>query len=490
MHKANAHPIDRALIVSQPAPHVVGKTDTPSFAIEYPARYIDISEKPAHEPAAKRIFRAEEIAFRITPNTPAELRHPAEVARNATKWGIRRFEDKATLTQQAVTYQTHNGTYPYDRYLTNGSNFISKVETPRANDTNDCIVWCTNLYLGLNRNPQIIEAVKAQISTYGTGCGTSAVSGGFSSRHKELEHEIAKWVGKEDAILFSTGFTANLGAISTIATPNDLIIFDKECHSSIIDGIKLSGAHFKTFRNNDAQHLTAILEKVKPNEYDNIFVVTEAVFGMTGEEAPISEYCKLKSQFTFLLYVDEAHSLGIYGKTGSGYCVHTGCSQDVDFIMGTLSKATASVGGFIACRADFAAFLRISSNPYMFQACLPPGDVIAALEAIKIIQQTPSLQDRLWHNTNRFRNGLIQSGFNVGHGTSPVVPLFIEQDDILANVCKFLYSHGVYTNWIAYPAVRKNSGRLRFIVSAGHTEAQIDTTLEVLKKADKEFKII
>ena len=511
MHNTDARLVKQDNVLFAHTVPPVDASDIASINIEYATLTTDI-DHPSPGPivpqsftttSPKKVFRAEEIAFRLTPTQPpgievkesdpagfTDTAHPAEIARNASKWGIKSLKEKARLTYQAIATQNKNGTYPYDRYLKHGSNFVTIVETPVTNISKECIVWCTNLYLGLNRNPHIIEVVKSQLDLYGTGCGTSAVSGGFSNKHKELESEIAIWTGKEDAILYPTGFTTNLGAISTIATPNDLIIFDKECHASIIDGIKLSGAQFKTFRNNNPKHLETILEKINPDQFDNIFVLTEAVFGMTGEEAPIAKYCELKNKFPFLLYVDEAHSVGIYGKTGAGYCQHTGCSDQVDFIMGTLSKATASIGGFIACRKEFAAFLRISSNPYMFQACLPPADIIAAIEAIKIIKTTPLLQTKLWGNTRRFRDGLIQLGFNVGNGTSPIVPIFIERDDVLANVCKFLYSRGVYTNWIAYPAVKKNNGRLRFIVSAGHTVEQIEETLSILKEADKQFMIV
>jgi glycine C-acetyltransferase len=408
--------------------------------------------------------------------------HPAEFARIIGN-SVSDFYSKASLTYAVVLEHSKAGIYPYDRYLTLGSNSMAVVNTPQFQDTQECVVWCTNLYLALNRHPRVLAAVEAAIYKYGMGSGTSAVSGGFSALHKKLEFRLASFLGKEDAILFATGFTANLGVISSIATPRDIVFFDKECHSSIIDGIRLSGASFRSFRNNDHLHLESLLSKLEDGKYENVFVLTESVFGMTGELAPINEYCKLKKKYKFYLFVDEAHSFGFYGKNGRGVCDYLNCAQDVDFIMATLSKATGSVGGFVACKKVFTAYLRISSNAYLFQATIPPTDIAAVLESLNIIESEPALIEKLWDNTALLRTGFIELGFDVGNGSSPVIPIYIKQDNILADMCKFLYERGIYTNWIAYPAVKKGHGRLRFIASAGHTEIQILRTLEVLKEA-------
>ena len=421
---------------------------------------------------------------------PDNAIHAGELGRSFSKYGISDLKQKAAAMLTVVEAQVADGTYPYNRFINLGGASTGNVVTPGIDGAQDCIIWCTNLYFGLNRHPRVINAVKEGVEQYGIGGGTSAISGGFSSLHKCLETELATWVGKEEAILFPTGFTANLGAISALATPSDLILFDKNCHASIISGIRLSGASFKSFRTGDALHLQKILQELEWTKYDNVFVVTESVFSLTGEEAPIHKYAELKKQFGFYLFVDEAHSFGLYGEQGAGYCSQWHCAQDVDFLMGTLSKALGTVGGFVACSKAFAALLRASSSPYLFQACITNPDAIATLEALKIILETPALQETLWENTHYFRSELRKSGFDVGNSKSPIVPIYVSSDEKLSILCKQLYQHGVYTNWVAYPGVKKGAGRLRFIVSSMHSRDQIEFTLEKLKMLGKQYEVI
>lgn len=474
--------------------------------------------KPSAQADDKTIVKADEIAFKISQKSiepqlddiekkteithsllnlsisefieASKNLHAANIARNLEHAGITNLDEKAYLTYLTITAQNMLDLYPYDRFLKFGSNFQSIVETAETKKKRKCVVWCTNLYLGLNRHPKILSAVKKNVSKYGVGCGTSAVSGGFCSLHKKLEKELANFMGKEDVILFPTGFTTNIGAISAIVSASDLILFDKECHASIINGILLTKAEFRSFRNNDPAHLEKILKKLDRKKYHNVFVIIESVYGMSGSEAPIVEYCRLKKGYGFYLFVDEAHSFGFYGKNGKGYCESKNCLENVDFFMSTLSKATASIGGFIACRKEYSSYMRVSSSAYMFQASMPPMDVIANLEALKIIRKNKHIRKKLWDNANFFRASVKALGFDVRDSKSPIVPIYISEEEKLAEMCKYLYKNGIYTNWISYPAVKKGEGRLRFIVSAGHAKTQIKKTLKILKQAGKKIGIL
>lgn len=416
--------------------------------------------------------------------------HPLSIPRGLKNTGLTSLDEKADYVFEFVELQKKEGIYPLDRYIATNYGFNADISSQAVDSRRDCVVWCTNLYLGLNRRQSTIDLVKSTLSDHGLGCGTSAVSGGFHRPHVELEHQFAQFLNKEDCVLFPTGFSANLGALSAIADKNDYVLFDRDCHSSIIEGLKLSGATFRSFRHNDLESLKKQLSKLDFNKYSNVFVVTESVFGMSGHEAPLAEIAKLKQQYPFYFYVDEAHSFGLYGPNGEGLSKAQECLDDVDFFMTTLSKAIGSIGGIIACKKTHASFIRHISNAYLFQATLPPADIEASIESLKIIKGSPELRQRLWDNTSKFRESLRKKGFNMGNSTSANVPVYIEDEIELAQMCKELFTLGVFTNWVSYPAVKKKTGRLRFNVSAGHTDKQIDLTINALVKAGNKIGIV
>jgi 8-amino-7-oxononanoate synthase len=412
------------------------------------------------------------------------------LVRNMKEYGINDLDKKALIIYLSVAAQTNEGIFPYNRYIKDGSNPLSDVVSPDEHTEKQCIVWCNNHYLGLNRHPKVIQYAHQILDKYGTGSGTSATSGGFNEIHKVLEKELAAFVNKPDAILYPTGFTTNLGAIGAMATPDDLIIVDRDSHASIIDGIKLSQAKFRVFKHNNPEHLEHILKTIDRTKFSNIIVVTESVFSMTGEEAPLLDYCQLKKKYGFYLFVDEAHAFGFYGKKGSGLAEKLQCSDQIDFLMSTLSKATASIGGFIASEKHFCCYIKFNSNSYMFQACLPPVDAAVSVAALKVIKEDKSIVKQLWDNTNLLRTQLQESGFDVGSSKSPIVPLYVSDEVKLAMLCKELYKNGIFTNWMTYPVVSKKCGRLRFIVTAKHTEQQITNTIEILRVLGKKIGII
>lgn len=397
--------------------------------------------------------------------------------------GISDIEERARLIQGFIDVENTGDGYEYDRYMEFGASNFSNVVTENSGEKRECILWCVNHYLSLNRNSSVIEKATEALKKFGTGCGTSASSCGMSALHKQIEEKVANMVGKQKALLFPTGFTANLAGISSLAGKDDIILFDRECHASIIDGLRLSSAKWISFKHNDISDLGKKLKKYG-KDYKHIFVVVESAYSMSGDLSPLKDIVSLKKEYGFYLYVDEAHTFGIYGDKGQGYCHHEGVTEDVDFIMSTLSKSTASIGGFIAADEKYCSVLKWS-DPYVFQACISPADAAAVLASLEEIESNPELVGEL-HRKNEYMRGLLKSrGFDLGESRSPVIPIFIEDYKKLRDIAKELYQGGIYTTPICYPAVKPNEGRLRLILNVGHTREQIDFTVEVLEKSFK-----
>ncbi|MGE4169626.1 MAG: aminotransferase class I/II-fold pyridoxal phosphate-dependent enzyme [Candidatus Margulisiibacteriota bacterium] len=383
------------------------------------------------------------------------------------------------LTKHKNT-QIQEGLFSQNFFTVSGSSVEGIVQDPNTGAQKNAILWCINHYTGLNRDPRVIQAAQKALAQYGTSAGTSAMSCGHNSLHKHLEIKLASLVGKEDALYFPTGYSTNLGAISGLATKKDLIIFDRESHASIIDGIRLSGATFLSFRHNDVNDLEKKLSSIK-DQFLNVFVVVESAYSMSGDLAPLQAICELKKQFKFFLYVDEAHTFGFYGQRGAGLCSELGVTEQVDFLMSTLSKATASVGGFIACAKKFRALLEWAANAYIFQAACSPADTAAVIASLEILEKDSSITKRLHQNNIYMRTLLLESGFELGHSKSPVIPIFIDNEEALLKASQSLLNAGIFTVSVVYPAVKRGNGRLRFIVTANHTFQQIEKTVQKLK---------
>jgi glycine C-acetyltransferase len=401
----------------------------------------------------------------------------------------RSFEECAGIIQQVTEELTKKGLYCYENYTEFGSSPSARVIMPHNEaGSRECILWCINHYLGLNRHPDVIKKVIDVTQKFGTGCGTSAMSGGLNALHREIEQKISAMVGKERALLFSTGYTANLGSISTLLGKNDVIIFDREAHASIIDGVRLSGKKWFPFRHNNLKDLRNKLEYCS-KRFDKALVVVESAYSMSGDLSPLKEIAALKEQYNFYLYVDEAHTFGFYGDKGRGYCYEQGVTDTVDFIMSTLSKATASMGGFVAMKKEFMTLLKLSSNAYIFQAAFTPQDAGAVIGALDVIANDPE-PARTLHKKNRYmRQRLTECGFNLGESKSPVIPVFIPDVEKLNTCWAELYAKGIFTVVITYPAVKKTEGRFRFIVNASHTYEQIDKTVDALSELNKKYAL-
>ncbi|MDD5456190.1 MAG: aminotransferase class I/II-fold pyridoxal phosphate-dependent enzyme [Candidatus Margulisbacteria bacterium] len=400
--------------------------------------------------------------------------------------------DLAAISEKLYDYQKKQqelGLFSQNGFTKKGSDSAATIIGAFNVPEQDCILWCINHYLGLNRSQSVIDKSCAAIRQYGTGAGTSAMSGGMSSLHKEIESRIGKLMDKEAVLLFPTGYTANLGCLSILPGKNDIILFDRECHASMIDGIKLSGKKWIPFDHNSVEDLEDKIAKFT-GKYENILVVLESAYSMSGDLAPLKEICALKSKYRFYMYVDEAHTFGIYGKDGAGYCAELGVSSDVDFIVSTLSKATASIGGFVATQAKYIPLIMWGANSYIFQACLSPGDAATILASLDEIKNNPDLVKSLHEKNKYMRDRLTRMGFDLGKSQSPIIPIYISDVQTLMTFNRELFSRGIFSVSVVYPAVKPKEGRIRLILNTSHTKTQIDKTVEILSELAEKYNII
>jgi len=366
-----------------------------------------------------------------------------------------------------------------DLYTEAGSDAVASIVSGATGEARECVVWSLNLYLGLNREPRVIEKARDAIARFGTGCGTSAPSGGLNALHRAIEERVARMVRKQSAILFPTGYSANLGALSALPGPKDLILLDREAHASMFDGARLSGRKWLVFQHNDVADLESKLRRYGPH-HENVFVVVESAYSMSGDLCPLREIAALKRAHPFFLYVDEAHTFGFYGEGGRGYCHEQGVCDEVDFIMSTFSKSTASMGGFFAAESKYCTLLQATATPYIFQACLTPPDAATILAALDEIEGEPSHARRLHENNRYMRQRLESEGFDLGTSRSPVIPVYVPDVEKLYRLCAQLHLDGIFSVPVVYPAVGAHEGRIRFIVNAHHTRDQIERTVAAL----------
>lgn len=421
--------------------------------------------------------------------TPDPLMPLALLKKQLNGNGVHSFEAIADALYRQKQQQQQLGVYSQDRYTLEGSDCEALVVSPATGEAIRSILWCVNHYTGLNRHPRVIQKVAEAVHQYGTGAGTSALSGGMSTLHKAVQSRPARLVGKEDALLFPTGYTTNLGVLSALPGKNDLVLFDREAHASMIDGVKLAGCKFASFHHNSVADLERKLKRYR-DRYENVLVVVESAYSMSGDLAPLADIVTLKHRYGFHLYVDEAHTFGFYGDRGAGYCQQLGLTDEVDFIMSTLSKATAAVGGFIACHKKYIPLLEWSAHSFLFQACLPPGDAAAVLAALDELAANPQLSASLHSKNAYMRQRLSALGFDLGTSQSPIIPIFIADSEQLLAFNKDLFEQGVFSVSVVYPAVKPTEGRIRLILNASHTYDHIDRTVDILARVGLKHGLI
>ena len=373
------------------------------------------------------------------------------------------------------------GIYPYFRCLT------SRQDTEVRMEGQDVLMFGSNSYLGLTSDPRVIEAAIEATRKYGTGCAGSRFLNGTLDIHLELEKELAEFVGKDDAIIYSTGFQVNLGVLSCITGRDDFIICDERDHASIVDGRRLSFSTPRKFRHNDMEDLEKVLARL-PEDAIKLIVV-DGVFSMEGDIANLPEIVRLAKKYQGNIMVDEAHGLGVLGDHGRGTCDHFGLTKDVDLIMGTFSKSLASIGGFIAADADTMNWLRHNSRSYIFSASNTPAATAAARAALHIMKSEPERIEHLWDVTRYALKNFRELGFEIGATETPIIPIYVRNYEKTFQLTQLLFENGVYVNSVIPPACAADETLLRFSLMATHTKEQVDRAQEIMVKCFKQLAL-
>lgn len=366
------------------------------------------------------------------------------------------------------------GVYPYFREI------VGKQGTEVNMGGHHVLMFGSNAYTGLTGDPRVEAAAKAAIDKYGTGCAGSRFLNGTLDLHVRFEKELAEFEGKEEALVFSTGFSVNSGVLANVCGREDYIICDDRNHASIVDGRRLSFATCLKFKHNDMADLEKQLQKCRPESIK--LIVVDGVFSMEGDLANLPEIVRLKKKYNASIYVDEAHGLGVFGREGRGVCDNFGVTDDVDIIMGTFSKSLASIGGFVAADFDTINYLRHTCRTYIFSASNSPAATAAAMEALHIIRKEPERMEHLWKVTRYALRRFREEGFEIGETESPIIPLYVRDVEKTFLVTKLAYDNGVFINPVIPPACAPQDTLVRFALMATHTEEQVERGVQALKK--------
>ncbi len=380
------------------------------------------------------------------------------------------FEKCRTYT--AAKEAIESGIYPYFIPLNENEGTEVVYQGKRL------IMIGSNNYLGLSTHPKVREAAIDAVRRFGTSCTGSRFLNGTLAMHEQLETELAAWVGKEAALVFSTGMQTNLGTISSLIGRDDVVILDKDDHASLVDGARLGYGKIERFRHNDLDHLEKVLKSI-PDNLGKLLVV-DGLFSMEGDLAPLPEMVKLAKKYGARLMVDDAHGMGVMGN-GHGTCAHFGVTDEVDLIMSTFSKSFASLGGFIAGDEDTIHYIKHTARALIFSASIPPANAAAALAALQVMREEPELSQRVRTVAERMRKGYTELGFNIGNSITPVVPIIIGDDEKTFITWKMLFENGVFVNPVISPAVTPGRQLLRTSYMATHTDQQMDKVLKIFE---------
>ena len=376
------------------------------------------------------------------------------------------------------------GIYPYFRVIE------SDQDTEVVINGKKVLMFGSNAYLGLTNHPKVKEAAVEATKKYGTGMAGSRFLNGTLDIHVELERKIANFLRKDDAIIFSTGFTVNEGVLGSLTGRHDYILWDERDHASIIEGIRVSLSTKYKFRHNDMKHLERQLQRCDPNKVK--LIVVDGVYSMEGDLADIPGIVKLAKKYKANIMVDEAHGIGVMGRkyNGKGAADHFGMLSDVDLIMGTFSKSLASIGGFIAGDYHTINYLRHNSRPYIFSASISPAATAAASAAFDILRAEPERIRTLWELTHYTIAQFKERGFEIGPTSTPIIPLYIRSDEKTFGITKELFEAGVFVNPVVSPAVPSDETLIRFSLMATHTYDQIDYAIDNIEKLFKKYGVI
>ena len=374
------------------------------------------------------------------------------------------------------------GLYPYFRVIE------SDQDTEVMMNGRKVLMFGSNSYLGLTNHPKVKEAAVTAIQKYGTGCAGSRFLNGTLDLHIELERKLADFVGKEEAIVYSTGFQVNLGVVPTFTGRSDYIILDELDHASIIEGSRLSFSKVLKYKHNNMESLEKLLQRCEPDRIK--LIVVEGIYSMDGDIADLPNIIELSEKYNGTVMVDDAHSIGVLGKDGRGASSHFGLTDRTDLIMGTFSKSLASIGGFLASDKATINFLMHNSRSLIFSASIAPPAAASVIAALDVMQEEPERIQHLWDMTHYTHKNLKEAGFDIGVTQTPIIPLMIRDNMKTFQLTKLLLDEGIFVNPVLSPAVAEDSTLIRFNLMATHKYEQIDYAIEKLIKIGKSLEII
>jgi glycine C-acetyltransferase len=404
------------------------------------------------------------------------------------------FRDKDLLKKTQIFYgftqeMKRRGYYAYRRPIDSPSDHRVIVDDPVTGQKREMIMMGCNNYLGLANHPKVIEAVEKALKKYGFGSTGSPLLTGTYTVHQELERRVAELKGCEDAVLFTSGYVANLGTITALLAQKDVAINDRLNHASIIDGCRLSGSVIEIFKHNDMVHLETIL-RYADERYDGKLVIVDGVYSMDGDLAPLSQIVEITKHYKAYLMVDEAHATGVVGPQGKGTLAYCNVEGKVDLVMITFSKALGCAGGAVASTKEVCEYLRFFSRSTFFSTHLPPAVAAGALAALDVLESEPERRKQLWDNITYMIKNLKSMGYTLGNTQSAIIPVIIGDDDKLREMGVKIHEAGIYLCAIPYPAVPRGQGRFRITIMATHTREDLDKTLDVLKRVGKKFGVL
>lgn len=373
-------------------------------------------------------------------------------------------------------------------------NEIDTVETPNGPvikmNGKEQINLSSNNYLGLATDERLKEAAITAVKEWGVGAGAVRTINGTLTLHDKLEETLAHFKGTEAAISFQSGFNCNMAAISAVMNKHDAILSDELNHASIIDGCRLSRATIIRYNHSDMDDLRKKAKEAKESgNYSKIMIITDGVFSMDGDIAKLPDIVEIAKEFDLITYVDDAHGSGVLGK-GAGTVKHFGLEKEIDFQIGTLSKAIGVVGGYVAGKKLVVDWLKVSSRPFLFSTAVTPADAAAATQAIEVLMESTELCERLWENARYLQDGLRSLGFDVGKSETPITPCIIGEEKTTQQFSRRLFEEGIYAKSIVFPTVPKGTGRVRNMPTAVHTKAMLDRAIAVYEKVGKELGVI
>lgn len=356
-------------------------------------------------------------------------------------------------------------------------------------DKKKVINLSSNNYLGFANHPRLKEASIKAIEKYGVGVGAVRTIIGNMDIHEEMERILAEFKKEEAVMVFQSGFNCNAGTIQSVTDEGDLIISDELNHASIIDGARLSRAKKAVYKHGDVNHLEEVLKENR-DKYRNILIITDGVFSMDGDLAPLPDIVEVAERYNVMTYVDDAHGSGVLGTNGRGTIDHFDLHGRVDFTIGTLSKAIGAIGGYVAGSNTMRDWLSHRGRPLLFSTYLPPAVAGAVIEAVKILMSTSEYTDRLWNNSNYFKEKMKNLGYNIGNSQTPITPVIIGAEDKTMKFSRRLLEEGLFVSGIVFPTVPLGTGRVRCMVTANHTMEQLDRAIEIFEKVGKEMKVL